>query len=429
MARIDPATHLAGQLVQVLDAQRRLGNGAYPLSLRRLIELTDAAAPAELVSKALGKKKLFGQRTVLGRGKDLDAPIAFADDIEQLAGSALLLEFVMAANCTAAAPVIGIEKLKSKVPSKLRQSFDAAVRRAVEENILPATVAAITIKSKKYLHLKRYSLPRAPEVELADKLVKTLHAEQHQGGDRYPITLQRLLEVAGADAGPGVRKKAFRLPAFSEHVVIGIPGSALSPVVLAGDGETLAGSPLLLETVLQHSRQSRGQAFTVAELKKPLATALQRSFEQAVLERVESGALPPGVGSVWRMVRKQVERLLFLTSDLALAPAAPVPNRAVPDRGVAAASGHGDNFATQFDRAFAQLDRRSGNHNLVSLAELRRLVPLDRDAFDHQLQELRRAGRYVLKLAEGRHGLTADEQQAAILEDGRLLLFVARKLS
>jgi hypothetical protein len=63
----------------------------------------------------------------------------------------------------------------------------------------------------------------------------------------------------------------------------------------------------------------------------------------------------------------------------------------------------------------------------VSLVELRRALPVDRDTFDRGLQELRRAGRFGLSAAEGRHGLSQEEREAAIQEHGAVLLFVARR--
>jgi hypothetical protein len=43
------------------------------------------------------------------------------------------------------------------------------------------------------------------------------------------------------------------------------------------------------------------------------------------------------------------------------------------------------------------------------------------------LQRLRREGRYSLTGAEGRHGISAEERDAGITEDGNLLLFVSRR--
>jgi hypothetical protein len=59
--------------------------------------------------------------------------------------------------------------------------------------------------------------------------------------------------------------------------------------------------------------------------------------------------------------------------------------------------------------------------------DLRAAVPADRAAFDAALQRLRRAGRLTLSAAEGRHGLTPEERAAGLVEDGVLLLYVARK--
>jgi hypothetical protein len=79
------------------------------------------------------------------------------------------------------------------------------------------------------------------------------------------------------------------------------------------------------------------------------------------------------------------------------------------------------------EEAFERLDRQKGSHNLVSLVELRREVPVGRPAFDGELQRLRRAGRFSLSGAEGRHGISQEERDAGIPEDGALLLFVSRR--
>ncbi len=85
-------------------------------------------------------------------------------------------------------------------------------------------------------------------------------------------------------------------------------------------------------------------------------------------------------------------------------------------------------FAASFTAAFDRIDRERGSHNFVSLVLLRQAVPADRAAFDAGLRELRVAGRFTLSGAEGRHGLTAEEQAAGIREDGSLLLYASRKV-
>jgi hypothetical protein len=54
-------------------------------------------------------------------------------------------------------------------------------------------------------------------------------------------------------------------------------------------------------------------------------------------------------------------------------------------------------------------------------------LPVERTTFDAGLEELRRAGRYTLSGAEGRHGVSDAERDAGICEVGTLLLYVSRK--
>ena len=85
-------------------------------------------------------------------------------------------------------------------------------------------------------------------------------------------------------------------------------------------------------------------------------------------------------------------------------------------------------FGRRFEEVFNRLDREAGSHNFVSLVPLRvALADIGRDAFDRGLQDLRRAGRFTMSAAEGRHGLTVEERTAGIIEDGTLLLHVSRR--
>jgi hypothetical protein len=86
-------------------------------------------------------------------------------------------------------------------------------------------------------------------------------------------------------------------------------------------------------------------------------------------------------------------------------------------------------FARAFDAAFEQLDRARGSHNFVNLVDLRRAFPVDRQTFEAELRQLRLARRYTLSAAEDPRGISPEEQDAGIPEDGALLLFVSRKLS
>src|SRR5262245_1640955 len=114
-AKKDAAGELAARMVQVLQAQCRLGEGSYPLALRRLAELIEPGLQAEVVLKAV-KKKHFSDQAIAVQPKDLDTPVALAEDQKQLAASGLLLEYLLESVCTPEKPICDPAKLKRKVP-------------------------------------------------------------------------------------------------------------------------------------------------------------------------------------------------------------------------------------------------------------------------------------------------------------------------
>src|SRR5262249_13062713 len=145
-AKKDAATALAEKMVQVLEAQRHLGADSYPVTLRRLAELTDPAAPTELVLKAVAKRKPFGERAVPVQPKNLDSPVALSEDAEQLAASPLLLAFALDCICSPIKPTCAVSELKKKLPARLKQLFETAVNRRLEANDLPPGVAVVPVK-------------------------------------------------------------------------------------------------------------------------------------------------------------------------------------------------------------------------------------------------------------------------------------------
>lgn len=458
----EAATELAGQMVQVLEAQRRLGADSYPLTLRRLAELTDPGAPPELVQKAVGKKKPFGERTLAIKPKDLDSPVALAEDWEQLAGSPLLLDYVLQSVCTPSRPTCDVSKLKGKIPARLKDVFEAAVNRRLQENRLPPGVAVVVVKKKNHLHLLRYPLPRPPEVALAERLVEVLRSQRQLGASAYPTRFARLEELTGAVGDPALEKATKQAP-FKDGVLVAIPKRPDAPVALVEDLEQLADSRLLLESALEATRSDSTQIFAPSALCKKVVAPLKKPLEASIRRRTESRALPPTVGCL----RQKNKPLLFLMRDVVepppgreSVPPAFLPARpALEPRGMPAVhsgreepgevhehpqrkealaaqalpppgpGGPPSDFARAFDDAFQRLDAQKGLHNFVSLVELRGSLPFDRQTFDAQLNHLRRAGRYTLSGAEGRHGLSPEEKGAGIEEDGATLLYVSRKSS
>src|SRR5947209_2744633 len=108
---------LGERMLAVLGTQRTLGEGSYPLSLQRLIDLVDPQASPELIEKAISKKA-FKERVVVAQKSNRAAPVAPSEDLGQLASSPLLLEFVLGQVCTPASPTWSLSKLKTKVDKK-----------------------------------------------------------------------------------------------------------------------------------------------------------------------------------------------------------------------------------------------------------------------------------------------------------------------
>jgi hypothetical protein len=425
----DAAAELAEMLVQVLDAQRRLGSTAYPLPLRRLAELTHPAALPELL-QAARKKRPFKDRVICCHASHPDAPVALVEDVDQLAGSPLLLEFVLEQLCTATSPTCAVTKLKARLPTKLKGPFEAAVKHHIAENTLPESVADVLVRKKPHLHLRRYELPRPPEDKLAEKLVRVLRAQRALGNGAYPLILARLVELTQPEAPRSLTAKAVAQPAFKQTALLGLKGkdSLKSPVALIEDSRLLAESPLLLEIALKEARTNDRQIVTVAKLKTKVTLALWPFMESAIRQKVHMRSLPSTVGC---LIQNQ-QPVLFLLSDVVTGrtassfPSPPVDQPSqpgVPDGPV------GD-FAQQFDRAFRRLEQQARTPNYVSLLQLRKaLAVYDRGTFEVELRKLRELRQYTLSAAEGRQGITPEEQEAGIVEDRALLLYVSRKLS
>jgi hypothetical protein len=251
---------------------------------------------------------------------------------------------------------------------------------------------------------------------LAEKLVQALHAHGRAGAASFPLSLQQLAQFADATAEPKTILAAAgpQRRAFTQHAVAARK-DLHAPVALLEDLPQLAASPRLLAFALAACRTAGNHAFSAADLKAKVTGKLQKPFQEAVARQIQEEALPPDAG--WLLLRNT--KKLFALKDLhtgrkvEAAPAPVVPQ--TPD------------FGRLFDEAFQRLDREKGSHNFVSLVPLRQAVPLPREGFDAGLRQLRRAGLYTLSAAEGRDGLSPEEREAGIPEDGALLLYVSRR--
>jgi hypothetical protein len=277
----------------------------------------------------------------------------------------------------------------------------------------------------------RTALPPEGAGVLAAKLLDELRARRARGGDAYPATLPQLVQAVQPGVAADLLQKATAERSFKSEAVVArapSPGPGLlgfvleaaeTPVVLKGDEDQLASSPSLLRFMVAGLRTDSNQAIPVADLKKKLARPLQPAFASALQQRLASRALPPGIGVL--CIKKKDH--LFLLRDVLERPEA---GEGKPEPEVKPARAMSD-FPRDFEEAYGRLDRQGGGNDFVSLVDLRRELPYDRETFDSELRKLRRAGLFTLSTAEGRHGLTPEEQTAAIREEGTLLLSVSRR--
>jgi hypothetical protein len=392
-----------------------------------MVALADLAGPdvkPALLKKAVATDPFHGEAFVVPVSKTL-ALVSLASQREALLGSDRLLVAVLETKTTAKKLFITLAALAEALSEDQRATFLSAQGRKIETGSLPGAVLVRMEAGQQVLCL-RVNLPE--KLLLKEQALVGLALRRERGD--YPVSLEELLrtEAPGADRAAVARLAADK--SFKSQVVQALPGNPSSPVVLPGDEQRLLSSPVLIEFALSTQSSADNQAVPAAELGKKLAAGLKRPFADALQRRLQEGTLPPSVGCL--VIRKKP--YLFLLAELSskpVLPPAPPPRTQgadaprSPER-VEPAKPPID-FAAAFAQAFDKLDRERGAHGLVSLVWLRQEIPVGRAQFDEGLNALRRAGLYTLTAAESRSGITPEEREAGIFEQGSLLLYVSRR--
>jgi hypothetical protein len=415
MPKRDAAAELAARVVETLTHLRGQGGGAYPPTLPELAARLDPPPAPELLGKALTKKP-FAANLLRARKKDADSLVALAEDANRLAADPRLVAAALAGLCTAEKPLFPLPKVVGQVEKPLRPVFEAELRRCAGADDWPAGVGCILVKGRPHLFLSRFPPPpalaaRAAVESLAAKLLRGLETSPRDG----VLTLRQLADAVAPAATADDLRAASAEKTFKARVVLALPNNLASPLAAADQVERLAADALVLELALAATRTADNQAVKVADLKKKLDRKIQPAFDRVVAAAVAAGTLPPAVGCL--RIRKTPH--LFLTRDVGKQMPGRDREAAVP---AAAPAELGGLIVAAFDR----LDREKGGHNFVNLLALRRAVSADRAAFDAEVQRLRRSGRFTLSAAEGRHGLSAEEREAGVVEEGVLMLYLSR---
>jgi hypothetical protein len=409
-----PAEELGERLLAALQARRDSGHD-YPTTLDCLVGVAAPGVKQALVKQAVSREP-FRSQALLAVARNSDAPVALAGDRDWLASSPQLLEYLLAAATTTRRPLAAPARLQEMLIEDLQRPFLETLTPRLERHDLPETVGAFMGATGPELFLKA-RLP--PAAGLAWKLLRTLEARRRMGD--YPLLLESLVCEADPEARAEVVAEALKDRTLKPHLLQALAGNPQTPVALAEDAALLADWPGLLEATLQAAVRPENQAVAIGDLKKKVIAPLRTAFAAALDRRLHERALPAGVG----LLRIKRTALLFLLADVSTSWPAPEPP--APPPSAAPESPTAADFASRFNEAFTRLDRDRDGNNLVSLVALREAVGVDRTTFDAGLADLRRQGLYGLSAAEGRHGITPEEHDAGVVEDGSLLLFVSRK--
>ncbi len=416
-----PAVLLAEQLLKELTARYERGDMVVPLA-----DLAGPDVKPALLKNAVTTEPFRGEAVVVPVGKTL-ALVSLASRREALLGGDRVLVALLEAKTTPKNPSITLASLAEALPEDQRAAFLSGQGRKIEAGAPPAGVLVRMEAGQQVLCLKA-NLPE--KLLLLEKVLDGL-ARRRESGD-YPVSLEALFHAEAPESDTAAVLKLATDKTFKAKVTQALAGNLPSPVVLAGDEERLVSSPALIEFALAVQRTADNQAVPVADLGKKLAANVKSGFVAALERRLHEGTLPQSVGCL--LIRKKPH--LFLLAELAnkvvLPPAAlSVPQGAdaprSPQQGADAPRSPAVDFAPAFAEAFDKLDRERGAHGLVSLVWLRQEIPVRRAEFDEGLNALRRAGLYTLTAAESRAGITPEEREAGIVEQGSLLLYVSRR--
>jgi len=140
---------LSEQLVKHLDAQKIIGESAYPTPWSRLLELTKTQAGKATVQKAMALEPFVG-RVLLAFPASSDSPAAFIDDAAELAASTRLLELIVSQLVTDDQQCVQADKLAlvKGLHPLLKPHVAVAVERLTSTKQMPPGFGALRIGSK-----------------------------------------------------------------------------------------------------------------------------------------------------------------------------------------------------------------------------------------------------------------------------------------
>ncbi|WP_182870934.1 hypothetical protein [Stieleria mannarensis] len=134
--RVDgsPKQGLAAKMLAVLSRHRPENADSEFLTLDQLGRLADSDANSDLVQQA-ARTKCFATATIAARGNDTAAPVARLEDLELLAKSSQLLQYVMSLFDKNKTRAYTVAKLKSKLSARFNKRLQVAFQSAVLDRL------------------------------------------------------------------------------------------------------------------------------------------------------------------------------------------------------------------------------------------------------------------------------------------------------
>ena len=191
-----PFAVLAERMIRVLQSQRRLGDGSYPLTFEKLAILC-GTRPSDSNFKKAVKDKLFTERAVVaGKGANVlpHAPVILRADLEDEAVVPALLEYAMT---LAADPqkkpitrAFTVAELSKLLTAAVEGPFKAALDRGIKGETLPGRFAWVVIKNQPHLFAIDHMGPASRRQALAAS-----PAVVNEAGDEGPATISMTTEL------------------------------------------------------------------------------------------------------------------------------------------------------------------------------------------------------------------------------------------
>jgi hypothetical protein len=286
----------------------------------------------------------------------------------------------------------------------------------------------------------------AQAVELAERLIATLHSHRSSGGNAQPMRETDLAQACSVGVKQAVYRAAIHTKQFTSQVALlkfrkPRGSNQPSPPTWVAFKDDLANPDVvkrLVASVIQALRVPSRQIYALNSLNlRPDCSKEARATLSKTLARIAAESPldpPPKIG----FLRSNATVYAFLLEDVigavnekttSNAPPPAVPQPSPPLASASPSISIPTDFAEAFRQAFTRLDRRNGGTNFVRLLELRQALPqFDRATFDAGLNQLRRQWEFSLEAHEGLHvQISPEERESGIPEMGTLLIYVSRR--